>query len=369
MLITLLALASVVAAGYAVLRSAPFGAGASGSRLQRIQSSPNWKNGAFQNLEETPSLAKGISMPRVMWEFFTAKVALKNPTSPLPAQPVALDSAFLAGNNYVWFGHSSYALSLAGKLIVVDPVFGNYASPFNFGTRAFTGVDGYAARQIPGIDLLLITHDHYDHLDHRTIRALLPNIGHVVCPLGVGAYLERWGVAADRITELDWHERTTRGKLDITAVPSRHFSGRGFVRNTTLWSAFAIQAPGLRILVGGDSGYGNHFAEIGRQYGPFDWAILENGQYDVKWPYIHMLPEELPLAAADLRSAQVLPVHNSKFALAQHAWFAPMEDVLKAGSADTLRFPEPGRVLPLDSNYGTWTEFWWRKHPDVATRN
>src|SRR5690606_17560702 len=184
------------------------------------------------------------------------------------------------------------------------------------------------AADLPEIDYMLITRDHYDHLDHKTVIDLIPKVKKAITGLGVGAHLEHWGYAKEKITELDWNESL---KLDdsiqIYAVPGRHFSGRTFKRNNTLWVSFVLETPKSKIFIGGDSGYDSHFKKIGEEFGPFDLAILENGQYDEKWKYIHFLPEEVVKVAQELKAKRFMPVHNSKFKLGNHPWDDPMKRV------------------------------------------
>jgi L-ascorbate metabolism protein UlaG (beta-lactamase superfamily) len=189
----------------------------------------------------------------------------------------------------IWFGHSSYLLRINGINILVDPVFSGYASPYSFLGGCFPGSNVYGVEDMPDIDILLLTHDHYDHLDFDTVMKLQHKTKAIITSLGVGSHLQYWGIAANKITELDWWQsKEIFTGFRFTAAPARHFSGRGFTRAKTLWSSFILQAGEYKIYLGGDSGYDTHFSEIGRQYGPFDLAILENGQYDLRWKYIHV---------------------------------------------------------------------------------
>lgn len=259
-----------------------------------------------------------------------------------------------------WFGHSSYLLVSGNKRILVDPVFSGHASPFPTMVKAFSGTEIFTAEAMPAIDVLVITHDHYDHLDYKTICALRNKVKHVVCSLGVGAHLVYWGYDAAQIHELYWHETLSLNDMQFTALPARHFSGRFLSRNQTAWSAFSLKWNNKHIYIGGDSGYDAHFAQTGNQYGPFDIAILECGQYNATWKYIHMMPEETVQAAIDLRADVLVPVHSGKFALSIHRWDEPAERVLQA-SIDkkiTLAMPVPGaRYAPA---MGALTEPWWR---------
>jgi L-ascorbate metabolism protein UlaG (beta-lactamase superfamily) len=232
------------------------------------------------------------------------------------AQPLPLVNTDLASlpsgqDAMVWLGHSSWYLQLAGKRILIDPVFSNYAAPFSFINKAFAGDYPWHAEGMPEIDLLIISHDHYDHLDYATIKALMPKVKRVVTPLGVGSHLRYWGMESAIISEADWNQAVqVSDELTVHVLPARHFSGRGLKRNQTLWASFMFVTPQQKIYYSGDSGYGPHFKAIGEQFGEVDLAIMENGQYDQDWKYIHMMPEETAQAADDLmhaRCCRVMP--------------------------------------------------------------
>lgn len=263
----------------------------------------------------------------------------------------------------VWFGHSSYYFQVAGRKILVDPVFSGSASPVSFTTRAFPGTNEYAARDIPTIDYLFLTHDHWDHCDYETLTRLKPKIKQIITGLGTGAHLEAWGFNADIIKEMDWNESFFPEKgFGVHTVPARHFSGRGFKRNSVLWTSFVLQTSTGKIFIGGDSGYDSHFSKAGQEYGPFDLAILENGQYNRHWKYIHMMPHETYQAAVDLRAKRLLPVHNSKFALAKHSWYDPLRKIIELSGDDLVKVvtPKIGEKLELNNPSQTFSH-WWEK--------
>ena len=302
-----------------------FGKSPSGERLKKIKKSPNYKDGQFQNLSKTPMLTEGASYSAMIKEFIFGKSKSSKPPSILPSKKTNLLNLNPDKNILVWFGHSSYFIQLDGKKILVDPVFSGTASPIKFTTRSFKGSDVYSTDDIPEIDYLFFTHDHWDHLDYETIIKLKSKIKKVITGLGTGAHLEYWKYDANRIIELDWNEEMILEKgLIVNTTPARHFSGRGIKRNGSLWMSFILTTPGLKIFIGGDSGYDNHFIEIGNKFGPFDLAILENGQYNKSWKYIHMMPEEVVQAAIDLKAKKLMTVHWSKFALALHDWDDPI---------------------------------------------
>jgi L-ascorbate metabolism protein UlaG (beta-lactamase superfamily) len=248
-----------------------------------------------------------------------------------------------------------------GKIhILVDPVFSRNASPFRWFAKAFPGTDSYDVDKLPDIiDIVLLTHDHYDHLDYKTILKLGSRAVHFYTSLGVGSHLESWGIPGDKITELDWWESCEVPGGTFTATPARHFSGRSFKRNKTLWSSFVLKMAGHSFFLGGDSGYGEHFKEIGQRLGPFDVAILECGQYGKYWPHIHMFPEQTVQAAQELKAKKLLPVHWAKFTLALHPWNEPIRrvtaDAVKAGQHITT--PLIGQPVILNHHYPS--SDWW----------
>ncbi|HEY4150538.1 MAG TPA: MBL fold metallo-hydrolase [Chitinophagaceae bacterium] len=360
MMIILFILIALIIAFLLFMRQPQFGKAPAGERLGRILQSPNYKDGQFQNLSHTPSLAEGTSYYRVFKDFFFGKSKRAKPADPIPSQKTDLLNLDPALNVLVWFGHSSYFIQLDGKKILVDPVLSGHASPVTFTTRSFPGSDVYTADEIPIIDYLLISHDHYDHLDYDSIRKLKPNIRKVITGLGVGQHLEHWGYDPAIIIEKDWNEEVELDKgFVINTVPARHFSGRAFKRNISLWLSFVLKTPTMKLFIGGDSGYDHHFAAIGRQYGPFDLAILENGQYNEYWKYIHMMPEETVRAAGELGAQKLMPVHWSKFDLSLHAWDEPISRASREARLKGMELLHPmiGQAVSLDNI--TPSTAWW----------
>lgn len=335
-----------------------FGRKPAGQRKDRINRSPNFKNGSFQNITESPVLLPG-SFSKMVRQLFS-KPASTKPPLPLPSVQFDFKNDPLKNPVVIWFGHSSYLILLNGYRILIDPVIQGNASPVSFFGKPFAGSDVYSLNDLPPIDLVVITHDHYDHLHYESIRQLASTTGQFCTSLGVGSHLEHWGVPPEKITELDWHETTIyRDDIVLTAAPARHFSGRTFKRGQTLWSAFILQWHGYRLFLGGDSGYGSHFKEIGERSGPFDLAILECGQYGNNWPYIHMMPEQTVQAAQDLRAKVLLPVHWAKFELSAHPWNEPIIRVTKKASESGLfvTTPQLGEAVIIDSVYPR--KIWW----------
>jgi len=344
------------------MSKAIFGKAPTGQRLERIQQSPNYKDGQFQNLSETPTLADGYHMPGVIYTQLFRKAKDKTPAGSIPSVKTDLQHLPKDANVLVWFGHSSYFIQLHGRRFLVDPVFSGNASPIPGSVKAFKGTDVYTVADLPEIDYLVITHDHYDHLDYETIVALRSKVGKVICGMGVGAHFEYWSYEPGRISELDWYDTIApESGLSIHAVPARHFSGRALKRNNTLWVSYVLQSRDKKIYLGGDSGYDHHFEDIGNRFGPFDLVILDNGQYNEAWRYIHMLPEETMKAARDLKTKRLLPVHNSKFALGNHPWYEPLTRTAELNKEYNfpLATPRIGEAVDLDNTQQPF-EQWWK---------
>lgn len=358
LIIVLLALAMVI-----FMSQAKFGKMPGRARLEKIKQSPNFRNGSFQNLSHTPTLAEGTSYYQVFKDFFFSDRKRVKPSDMIPSRKTDLRAIEPGADVLVWFGHSSYFMQLDGRRFLVDPVLSGSASPIAMTTRSFIGTDVYTPDDFPEIDYLFITHDHWDHLDHQTIVRLKPKIGKVVCGLGTGEHLEHWGYDPSVIIEKDWNEEISlEPGFSAYTVPARHFSGRGFSRNKSLWTSFVLQTPANRIFIGGDSGYDHHFAAIGKKFGGFDLAILENGQYNRNWRYIHMMPHEVLQAAKDLGAARVFPVHSGKFALSNHAWDAPLSTITELNKEAGLSVVTPmiGEVVNLKDKTQLFSEWWTR---------
>ena len=362
MLLGFLVLVLVLILGiWGYMQHPKFGKLPSGERLERIQKSKNYKDGQFQNLTETPSLAEGYTMTGVFWDFLFIKYPNVYPQDSIPSVKIDWKNLNPDENLLIWFGHSSYFIQLEGKKYLVDPVFSGNASPVAGTTKAFPGSQISSVDELPDLDYLLITHDHYDHLDYETAKLLIRKVGHVITGLGVGEHLEYWGYPKEKITELDWDENIRiNDSTTIHTVPARHFSGRTFKRNSSLWLSFILETGNRKIFIGGDSGYDVHFKEIGEKFGPFDLAILENGQYDVKWKYIHFLPEEVVKVAQELKAKRFMPVHNSKFKLGNHPWNEPMKRVSLEAEKQQMPIltPKIGEKINLDDPNQTF-EKWW----------
>jgi L-ascorbate metabolism protein UlaG (beta-lactamase superfamily) len=363
MLLYLLLLLVVAGLGtYLFMQTAVFGGVPANARLARIEQSKHYRSGAFQNVDATDVMRREVSYWGMLLDNFR-KPADVEPRQPLPTVRTNLNTLPTNETSIVWFGHSSYLIQSGRTTILVDPVLSGYASPVSFFGKSFPGTNVYGVADMPPIDVLILTHDHYDHLDYETLTALRPKVKHVITSLGVGAHLDRWGYEANRLTELDWHETTNLWEgFAVTAVPARHFSGRGIRRGQTLWSAFVLDIDGQRFFLGGDSGYGPHFRAIGQQYGPFDLALLECGQYGRDWPSIHMFPREVPLAARDLGTRVLMPVHWGKFALAFHSWAEPIRQLTAALTpADSIQLTTPRIGEPVRLGGTLPQSRWWEQ--------
>ncbi|MFY1045711.1 MBL fold metallo-hydrolase [Chryseobacterium sp. GP-SGM7] len=359
--IILVAVIAIVA--YSVLSQEVFGAEPKGERLERILKSKNYKDKQFQNQSFTPQIAEGFSMPKVMVNFlFGKKDPLLKPLQSIPNVQTNLKNLLENEDVFIWMGHSSYFIKIDGISFLIDPVLSTFGAPFKFFNKAFDGSDLFKPQDIPNIDYLVITHDHYDHLDFPTVKSIREKVGKVIMPLGVGAHFEKWGYSPEKLIEEDW-ETTVKLKnnFKITYTPARHFSGRKFNRNNTLWTSYVLETPTKKLFLGGDSGYDTHFKTIGEKYGPFDYAIMENGQYNAAWKYIHALPEDVVQASVDIQANNIIPVHSGKFALALHPWNEPLQKVTALGKEKNLHIltPKIGEKLYLsktDQQFQNWWE-------------
>ncbi len=352
------------------IKTAPqFGARAEGERMEQILSSPNYRDGKFQNLVPTQMSGENTSMFGNMIKFIKGGEN-REPNAPL--QTAKFDkNTFLNSNtqiSYTWFGHSTVLININGKIILTDPVFSKAASPVSFfGAKRFKYTNQFKVEQLPDLDAVLISHDHYDHLDYKTILKLKDKVKLFYVPLGVGAHLKHWGVDEGKIVELDWWDEIEFDQyLKFIATPSRHFSGRaGVDKDCTLWCSWVIKTDTSSIYFSGDSGYEKHFKQIGEKYGPFDLTMVECGQYNEGWPYIHMMPEQSVQAHIDLNGKVMMPIHWGKFNLSLHSWTEPIERASKEAQrlGVELISPLPGEIVEIKTN--AEKEYWWRKQQEL----
>jgi L-ascorbate metabolism protein UlaG (beta-lactamase superfamily) len=350
------------------LRPASFGGRATGERLERVRRSPQYRDGAFRN--ERPVRLGGVRemLPMVRDLLRRADRVRRTPAGALPlVRPAAADAGAppISGLRLTWCGHASVLAEIDGHRVLFDPVWGERCSPFSFaGPRRLHPVPAELAELGP-LDAVVISHDHYDHLDMPTIRALVATEARFAVPLGVGAHLERWGVPPARLIELDWGESARVGGLTLTATPGQHFCGRGLRdRFQTLWASWVVAGPEHRIYHTGDTGYFPGFAEIGAQHGPFDATMVQIGAYSSEyWPDIHMTPEEGVRAHLDLSGGTphgvLLPIHWATFNLALHPWEEPVERTVRAAGETglTVAVPRPGESF--EPATGLALEPWW----------
>ena len=337
------------------------GSNPTGNRLTKIEKSEqyNLNKKHFHNPKEIP-LATGRHWTSIFFEFFFNGED-RLPNEKLPEDPPALSELKTKNNDirFIWFGHSTILLEIDKKRILIDPVFSDYASPVPGIAKRFQP-PVFEIDQIKDIDIVLISHDHYDHLDFESIDKLKERDLKFITPLGVGAHLEYWGVKKENIIELDWWQDTNVLGLTFTGTPSQHFSGRGmFNRNSTLWAGWAIKGEKQNVFYSGDSGYSEHYKKIGDRLGPFDLAFLENGAYSVDWRFVHQLPEEGVQASIDLKAKAMVPVHWAMFDLALHSWHEPIERVTNEAQKRDVKLitPKLGQLVSTTEAYQQ--EDWW----------
>ena len=356
-----LLLAGVVA----LARSAAFGQLPSSEDLNRYQQSPHFDAEAGIFVNRRPGIVKAMRKSTMTFGKVIKQMRQASPdvTPHQPLPTVQPDfKAFQTPDEdlkALWLGHSSILLSIARQRVLIDPVLAPYNGPLGFLMRRFQA-PVVLPEALPPIDLILITHDHYDHLDMATIKAFRETATRFMVPLGVSAHLKRWGIAAERIQELDWWQSARFNGLDIVATPAQHFSGRHVVQqNRSLWASWVIQSPQHRVYFSGDSGYDEHFQAIGTAFGPFDVAFIESGQYSPLWPQVHLHPHESLQAFKDLNAQRYFPIHWGMFRLSTHAWYEPIRRLTAEAKRQgiVLVAPKMGEVAILNGEAPP--EPWW----------
>lgn len=359
--------ASLLAGGWLLraLQGAPAALGASPAEIERVaRRSPNYRDGAFVNLEPASMMSIDAEQQRLLVRELIGSRGAARPGGPIPVvmpSPTEPDSTQASA---CWFGHSSVLVELDGYRVLADPVWSRRCSPSQtVGPERMHEVPT-ALEALAAVDAVVVSHDHYDHLDMDTITGLArTQRAPFVVPLGIGAHLRRWGIPESRIVELDWYESHTIGELTLVCTPARHFSGRLLSRNTTLWASWVILGPRHRAFFGGDTGYTKSFAQIGLDHGPFDLTLLPVGAYHPAWPDIHMNPEEAVKAHLDVAEKDrglLVPIHWATFRLAPHPWAEPVERLMRAADAERVQIavPKPGQRVRSDA--APPLDHWWR---------
>lgn len=338
-----------------VVRLVPsFGGDLTSDQKQAFSRLENFNKGTFVNRRNVPEKLSFSKFLDLGYTYFTTQVENGSPSSPI--KPIILDSESLnnfKGTRLFWFGHSAFLVQHQGKNILLDPMFGKVPAPLDFlGGKRFSEKLPIRPEDLPDIDYVLFSHDHYDHLDYGSVIQLKDKVKWFLTPLGMVNHLLRWGVAAEKIIELNWWEAQQLEGFNFVCTPAQHFSGRKFSNSQqTLWSSWVIQSDTLNLYFSGDSGYDNHFKAIGEEYGPFDLALIECGQYNTMWPDVHLFPEETVQAGMDLQAQKIIPIHWGAFKLALHAWNEPVKRALTAAEKKQVKIevPKIGQEITLDT--------------------
>lgn len=356
----------ILAVGGAFLMLSPqFGGTVSEVQKEAYKETGHYAEGIFLNEEEIVMEVNCHSVTAMLRE------TLNPDPNVAPAQNIEvqkIDPQSLAKlpdslSRITWLGHSSFLIELGQKKILLDPVFGQYAAPHPLLGRArFNREMPINISDLSNIDVVIISHDHYDHLDYPSIKELKDKVNHFFVPLGVGNHLRRWKISEDKISEMDWWQEASYQDLKIVLTPSRHMSGRGLTdQSATLWGSWIVQNQYTNLYFSGDGGYGKHFKEIGKKYGPFDVGLMECGQYNELWRYVHMMPEETVMAGKDVQAKLIVPVHWGSFALATHSWTDPIERVTKTAQEMNVPIatPQIGEPIELRDSVSQEYEQWW----------
>jgi len=342
-----------------------FGAKITKELEQRYARSANWDGKKFVNLEETTMDVSFLTLPNILYKQFCQREG-RSPKQDLPIMPFN-EAAFLAPSDkikFIWYGHSVLLMRVNNKTLLIDPMLGSNAAPVApFAIKRFSANTLDIIDSLPEIDLVLLTHDHYDHLDYDSIQKLIPKVKQFYVALGTARHLIKWGVAADSIQEFDWWDEHIFNDTQITFTPSRHFSGRGLTdRAKSLWGGWVFKTRTENIYFSGDGGYGKHFVMVGEKLGPFDFGFMECGQYNEYWHQIHMYPGEAVQAAIDAKVKHIMPVHWAGFALSLHPWVEPVNRFVAAAKEKQIPFkvPQLGELFTIDP--ATQQKIWWQEH-------
>ncbi|MDN3671070.1 MBL fold metallo-hydrolase [Echinicola jeungdonensis] len=347
-----------------MLNPAQFGGSIRRKDLNKFQQSKNWNGKKFVNLAATQIDINLKTLPTVLKDNFSGKQD-RVPKQSLPIHPFDAEKFQPEDGKpkFIWYGHSVVLMQLHGFNLLIDPMFGPDASPIGpFATKRFSNNTLDIIDTLPPIDAILLTHDHYDHLDYKSIMKLKPKVNIWLVALGISRHLEKWEIPAQQVKEFDWWEAVEFQGIKLTFTPSRHFAGRGALdRSKTLWGGWIFQSNDHKIYWSGDGGYGNHFKAIGQEYGPFDLAFVECGQYYKHWHQVHLYPEESIQAAMDAQAQVAVPVHWGAFTLSPHHWKDPVERFVKEAIAQKQDYfiPELGKIFTFETLNDM--DNWWEK--------
>ena len=342
-----------------------FGADLEHADLKAYANSTQFNGQQFTNQIATPSVGGFIRGMEALYEFLIND-AQTEPSRPLEILPVTRQELLSPSHEMrlVWFGHSTFLIQVQQMNILIDPMLTSTPAPHSMlaGGRYSQKLPINMA-DLPAIDAILLSHDHYDHLDYESIKKLDSKVGHYFVPLGVGLHLQHWGISPERITELDWWQTAQLGRSEFTLTPARHFSGRKFeLRNKTLWGGWVVESQEQRVYFTGDSGYGPHFKAVSQRFGSLDLALIETGQYNERWPNIHMMPEQGVQAAIDAKAKVMMPVHWGAFTLSLHPWNEPPERAVAEAKrrGQAIVVPKIGEILQLRQT--KQPSGWWRDY-------
>jgi L-ascorbate metabolism protein UlaG (beta-lactamase superfamily) len=345
--------------------SPQFGGSHSEEQRQQYAKSGHYQEGKFINQIPTTLDLGFVKTMDVIYDYFFNRLPDLEPSTPIPVEKI--DSLQIIRKppdlkRLTWFGHSACLLEMEGKKILFDPMLGESPSPHPLlGPKRYSKELPIPIEKLPYIDAVVISHDHYDHLDYESIMKLKDKVGQFYVALGVSVHLIEWGISPDKITELDWWKESSADSFTFICAPARHFSGRGLSNNfTTLWASWIVKTENSTVYFSGDSGYGPHFKEIGNRYGPFDFVMLECGQYNELWKDIHMMPEQTVQAAIDLKAKLMMPIHWGAFTLAMHTWIDPINRVTARahGRLVPITTPKIGEPVLLQQAVFPHSEWW-----------
>lgn len=341
-----------------------FGSDPSKEQKEAFEKLPNYQNGKFQNAVPTDMKMTTSDILSFIKDSRN-KTVERTPKEQLEMKKVDWEKVKSEEDSITWFGHSAFLLSINNKKLLIDPMLGPTASPVSFiGSKRYSQDILYVIDEMPELDAVLLTHDHYDHLDYSSIKHLKDKVKHFFVPLGVGSHLIKWGIPSKEITEVNWWEEVPFEGLTLALTPSKHFSGRkGWNRDSTLWGGWVILGEKTRFYTSGDGGYDAHFKQVGERYGPFTFTMMEGGQYDPRWPMVHMRPEESVQAHLDVKGQTMMLIHWAAFTLSFHSWTDPIERAIyKAREEDVdLVIPQLGETVLLYGDKSKVINKWWKK--------